>query len=115
MEQHLNRIELKGRLGTIRTNEVNGTKVANFSVITEILYKTREGQVISEATWFNVTLWDSKDAPDFSQFAKGMPIHVIGRMRTYKYTSAEGGEKTFYEVLASKVRFLEAEEFDHIG
>jgi single-stranded DNA-binding protein len=44
-----------------------------------------------------------------------MPIHVIGRMRTYKYTSAEGGEKTFYEVLASKVRFLEAEEFDHIG
>ena len=114
MEQHLNRIELKGRLGSIKFNEVNGNKVANFSVITEILYKTREGQIISEATWFNVTLWDSKDAPDFNKFAKGMPIHVIGRMRTYKYTSAEGGEKTFYEVLASKVRFLDAEEFDHI-
>ena len=114
MEQHLNRIELKGRLGSIKFNEVNGNKVANFSVITEILYKTREGQIISEATWFNVTLWDSKDAPDFNKFAKGMPIHVIGRMRTYKYTSAEGGEKTFYEVLASKVRFPEAEEFENI-
>ena len=27
-------------------------------------------------------------------------------MRTAKYTSAEGTEKQFYEVLASKVRFL---------
>lgn len=114
MEQHLNRIELKGRVGTIRTNEVNGTKVANFSVITEILYKTREGQVISEATWFNVTLWDSKDAPDFSRIVKGVPIHVTGRMRTNRYTSAEGVDKTFYEVMASKVRFPEAEEPDHI-
>ena len=55
MEQHLNRIELRGRVGTVRTNEVNGTKVANFSVVTEHLYKTREGNAVSETTWFNVT------------------------------------------------------------
>ena len=113
MEQHLNRIELKGRVGTIRTNEVNGTKVANFSVITEHMNKARDGQVISEATWFNVTLWDGKDTPDISRLTKGMPIHVIGRMRTSKYTSAEGVEKTFYEVMASKVRFLDAEQPDN--
>lgn len=107
MEQHLNRIELRGRVGTVRTNEVNGTKVANFSVVTEHLYKTRDGNAVSETTWFNVTAWDGKDMPDFERIAKGMPIYVSGRMRTSRYTSAEGVEKQFYEILAYKVRFVE--------
>lgn len=112
MEQHLNRIELKGRVGTVRTNEVNGSKVANFSVITEYLYKSREGQATSESTWFNVTAWDSKDVPDLSKLVKGMPVYVLGRMRTSRYTSADGGEKNFYEVIASKVRYLDDDQND---
>ena len=48
--EHLNRIELRGRVGTVRTNEVNGTKVANFSLVSEYLYKTRDGAAVSETT-----------------------------------------------------------------
>ena len=107
MEQHLNRIELRGRVGTVRTNEVNGSKVANFSVVTEHLYKTREGNAVSETTWFNVTAWDGKDMPDLDRIVKGMLIYVSGRMRTSRYTSAEGEEKQFYEILAYKVRFAD--------
>lgn len=104
--EHLNKIEIKGRVGTIRTNEVNGSKVANFSVVTELLYKTRDGNAASETTWFNVTAWESKNMPDLNELAKGMPIHVSGRMRTSRYTTAEGVEKQFYEILANKVRYL---------
>lgn len=107
MEQHLNRIELRGRVGTVRTNEVNGSKVANFSVVTEYLYKTREGNAVSETTWFNVTAWDGKDMPNLDMISKGKPIYVSGRMRTSRYTSAEGVEKQFYEILAYKVRFID--------
>ena len=104
--EHLNRIELKGRVGTIRTNEVNGTKVANFSVVTEYLYKTREGIAASETTWFNIAAWDNRDMPDFDKLVRGMPIYVSGRMRTSRYTTAEGVEKQYYEILASKVCYL---------
>ncbi|MBQ6880080.1 MAG: single-stranded DNA-binding protein [Bacteroidales bacterium] len=104
--EHLNRIELRGRVGTIRTNEVNGSKVANFSVVTEYLYKTRDGNAVSETTWFNVTAWENKSMPDFGSIVKGMPVYVAGRMRTSKYTTAEGEEKQFYEILANKLRYL---------
>ena len=52
--EYINRIELKGRVGTVRSNVVNGSKVVNFSLITDILYKTREGNAVSESTWFNI-------------------------------------------------------------
>ena len=41
--EHLNRIEIRGRVGTVRKNEVNGSKVANFSLVSEYLYKTKDG------------------------------------------------------------------------
>ena len=33
--EHINRIELQGHVGTVRTNEVSGKKVVNFSLATE--------------------------------------------------------------------------------
>ena len=105
--EHINRIELQGRVGTIRTNIVGNSKVANFSVVTEHLYKTRDGNAVSETTWFNVAAWNSRDMPDFDSISKGTPIYVSGRMRTSRYTSAEGVERQYYEILAYKVRIIE--------
>ena len=107
--EHLNRIELKGRVGTVRANEVNGNKVVNFSLVTEHLYKTREGNPASETTWFNIAAWHNKDMPDLDRIVKGMPVYVAGRMRTSRYTTAEGVEKQYFEILANKVRFLTEE------
>ncbi len=107
--EYLNRIEINGRIGTVRTAEVNGSKVANFSIVSEYIYKTRDGQAVMETTWFNITAWHNKDMLDFDTLLKGMPVHVSGRMRTSKYTTAEGVEKQFYEVMANKVRALKEE------
>lgn len=62
--ENINRIELQGRVGTVRTNLVNGIKVANFSLVTDHLYKTRDGIAISETTWHNIVAWSGKDMPD---------------------------------------------------
>ena len=105
---HINRIEIQGMVGSVRANEYNGTKVCNFSVATEILYKTREGAA-SETTWHNVVVWESKENPDVHKIAKGMPVNVIGRLRTSKVTNMDGVEKTYYEVLASRVKILSEE------
>ncbi len=107
--EHLNRIEVNGRIGTVRTAEVNGSKVANFSIVSEYLYKTRDGNAVMETTWFNVTAWHNRDMPDFNVLVKGMPVYVSGRMRTSKYTTAEGVEKQFYEIMAGRIRALNEE------
>jgi len=104
--EHINRIELQGRVGTVRKNTVNGTMVANFSIATDFLYKSRDGSGVSETTWHNVVVWSNKEMPDLSKIAVGMPVYVSGRMRTTKYTSADGTEKYFYEVVANKLRFI---------
>jgi len=108
MEQieHINRIELQGYVGTVRANEYNGTRVANFTVATELLYKTREGAATSETTWHNVVAWDGRGMPDLDRIVRGVPVNVTGRLRINKYTSPDGVEKYFYEVLANRVNIL---------
>ena len=104
--EHINKIELQGRVGIVRTNEHNGMRVANFSLATDLLYKTRDGAAVSETTWHNVVAWESKDIPDVYSICVGMPLNIVGRLRTSKYTNADGTEKTYYEVLASKIRVV---------
>jgi single-strand DNA-binding protein len=103
--EHINRIELQGIVGNVRTNEHNGMKVANFSLVTELLYKTREGAA-AETQWHNVVAWEGKDMPDVHSICKGMPLHVIGRVRTTRFTGIDGTDKFYHEVLANKVRIV---------
>ena len=107
--ENINRIELQGRVGTVRTNLVNGIKVANFSLVTDHLYKTRDGIAISETTWHNIVAWSGKDMPDLDMIGKGTPLHLVGRLRTNRYTAADGTEKQYYEVLAYRIRIIEHE------
>ena len=108
MEQfeHINRIELQGYIGTVRTNEYNGSKVVNFTMITEHLYKTREGSAVNEQTWHNIVAWNCKDIPNTDQIEKGIPVNVTGRLRVNRYTTEDGTEKQYYEDLANKVKIL---------
>lgn len=103
--EHINKIELQGHVGTVRYNEYNGSKVINFSLATELLYKTRDGAT-SETTWHNIVAWEGKDMPDFVKITKGTPVNVTGRLRTTRYTSTDGSEKQYYEVLANKILIL---------
>lgn len=108
--EYINRIEVQGRIGTIRINDVNGSKVANFTVATEHLYKTRDSGAANETTWHNIVAWSGRDIPDPEKFAKGMPVNVTGRLRASKYVSADGTEKQFFEIMASKVRIVSEDE-----
>lgn len=107
---HINRIELKGRVGTSRTNIIGDNMVVNFSLVTEHLYKTRDGGAANETTWHQVTAWEGKDMPDLSTILKGTPVHVFGRLRSFRYTNSEGMEKQLYEVVANKIRIVNEDE-----
>ena len=108
--EHINRIELKGRVGTVRSNTHNDSRVVNFSMVTDFLYRNRNGEPISEATWFNIVAWEGKEVRELDKVEKGASVHLSGRIRTTKYTNSEGVEKQFYEVLATKLRVINEED-----
>jgi len=106
MEQ-LNRIEIRGIVGSVRFQTFQDRNVCHFSVATSYVYKNRSGEPVIETTWHNVNAWENRNFPDLSQIAKGVKINVIGRLKSQKYTDSEGVERFSYEVQASQINILD--------
>lgn len=105
--QQLNQVLLRGHVGNIRVQTVAGKQMARLSVATNYAYKSREGDPVVETTWSQVVAFEGPKMPDFSQIAKGTPVEVKGRLRSQRYTDADGVERTAYEILANQVTVVE--------
>ena len=44
--------------------------------------------------------------PDFRQIGKGVIVQVAGRVRTFRFTMADGAERSGWEILARRVTIL---------
>jgi len=104
--EHLNRIELRGCIGSIKTFSVGDAKVARFALATEYICRNRQGEAIVEVTWHNVSAWESEHCHNVDALAKGNNVHVIGRIRTQRFTASDGSERTIYEVLANNLEVV---------
>ena len=93
MEQ-LNRIELRGIVGSVYIKEFGNAKVANFSVATNYCYKDREGTPVIDTTWFRIVAWEGESIKNLDQIQKGAAVHVLGRVRMQRYTAADGSERS---------------------
>ena len=109
MEQ-LNRIELRGNVGTVRVRRVGDTKVADISLATNYVYKGRDGAPVIETTWHYITAWEGKNMPDLESICRGDKLYVFGRLRSQRYTGNDGVERTAYDVLASKLQLINSDE-----
>lgn len=106
--KQLNRVELRGILGTIRVISLGDTHYATMSVATNYCYKDAEGCPVIETTWHLVTAWDGKACPDLSVLQKGDKVHILGRLRCRRYTDAAGIEKSQTDILANSLERIEA-------
>jgi len=109
--EFLNKIALRGVVGRADINTFNGSRVCNFSVVTEYSTVDREGNPAIESTWFNVSAWDGRDVvQDMTQIQRGVWVEVVGRIRLRKYMTQENEERTAMDVLARKVEILPRED-----
>ena len=104
--QHINRVELQGIVGTSRVSNLGEKNAISFSLATNYAFKDREGCHAIETTWHNCTFFADKE-DDLSIYAKGTPLLIEGRLRNLRYTDACGCERTTMEVVVSKVRRVE--------
>lgn len=104
MNQDINNVELCGKVGVVRINEIQGTKVADFSLVTK-QYTDNVNIQVCECTWHNVVVWESDDI-SLDKLEKGVRVHVTGRLRNSRYTGVDGSERIFTEVVASSFRIV---------
>jgi single-strand DNA-binding protein len=105
--EHINKIEIQGVVGAVRTQALFGELVSNFSVATDTIYRNKQGDSIAETMWHNVVVWQSKTSTDLTKIEKGKSVRVVGRLRQTKYTDVHGEEKVFHEILANEFSIID--------
>lgn len=104
--EFLNKVELQGYVGTAKVTSVGDTRLVRFSLCTQHSHGDRDGRMAIDITWHNCTAWDNKSF-DITKIQKGAAVHLTGRLRTQRYTAADGSERTLYEVIAGSIEILE--------
>ena len=105
----LNKLTIIGNVGNEPEMRFtpNGKPVTSFSVATNWLYTSSEGERRQETEWFNVVSWN-RLAEQCNQFlAKGRLVYVEGRIHTRNWEGQDGQQHSKIEVIASRVIFLE--------
>ena len=108
--EFLNKIELRGIVGMSSLTRVGDSQVCRFSLVTEYSYKDRGNNPVVDVTWFNVTAWEGKNMPEPREISKGVIVQVAGRVRTFRFTSADGTERSGWEILARRVTILPSDD-----
>lgn len=109
MEQ-MNRVELRGLVGSTKVQTHSGRRVCRMSVATSRAYKDPMGVAKIDTTWHSVNAWEGRGMPDFDQIVKGSKVEVTGTIRNSKFTTEDGVEHFSSEIQARKIQLLEGDE-----
>ena len=105
MEQ-LNRIELRGVVGSVRLQTFEDARMARISLATNYAYKDRDGTAVIDTSWHNVVAWEGCYIHDLDKITKGSRLQVQGRIRYQKYTGVDGVDRIATDILASRLSLL---------
>jgi single-strand DNA-binding protein len=114
--EYINKVEIRGVIGSIRTQEFdNGegnavSKVAHISVVTNFVYKGHNGNPVIETVWHSVEIWNRKGSMDIDSLQKGQTVHIIGRIRSRRYTPEDGEPRDIVEIVATKCTVEDSQE-----
>jgi single-strand DNA-binding protein len=85
----------------------NGNPVTSFSVATNRVYNSPDGERKEETEWFRVVAW-GKLAEQVNQFAaKGRLVYAEGRLHNRTWEGQDGKSRSTLEIVANRVLFLD--------
>ncbi len=105
MEQ-LNRVELRGIVGSSRITEHSGRRVNRFSVATSRAYRDPLGNPKIDTTWHNVNAWEGRGMPQLELIQKGSKVEVQGRIRNTRFQMEDGIDRFSSEIQAIRVSLI---------
>jgi single-strand DNA-binding protein len=104
----LNKVMLIGNLGSdpeVRTLP-SGGKVASFNIATSESYKNKDGEKVESTEWHRIELWEGLAGIAEQYLRKGDSVYVEGRIKTEKYTDANGLEKYSFKIRGNSMQML---------
>lgn len=111
---NVNKVVIAGAIGqdpVIRDYE--GKKVARLNVCTTKKYKDRNGQDREEVEWHTVNIFNSSVAESVGKnLSKGDNIYIEGELKTKKWTSKDGQEKSTKVIEAWACQFITVKKWD---
>ncbi len=105
----LNKVMIIGNLGSEPEMRFTpgGVPVTSFSVATNRVYKTQDGERKEETEWFSIVTW-TRLAETCNKFlTKGQRVYVEGRLHTRTWEGQDGQKHYKTEVIANQVIFLD--------
>jgi single-strand DNA-binding protein len=96
-----------GRLGkdpVVRRLD-NGRVVANVTLATNDHY-TKDGQRLESTEWHNLEMWDKQAETAEKYLKKGSLLYVEGKIRTDRYTDAEGQERQTRKIRVNNFQMM---------
>ncbi|MBP9997646.1 MAG: single-stranded DNA-binding protein [Bacteroidales bacterium] len=109
MEQ-LNKIELRGIVGSVRVQSFNDASVARISLVTSLAYKDKDGAPVIEETWHSISAWEGREIQNLDKIKVGSKLYVCGRIRNQRFTGNDGVDRSVNEVMAKRLFLIEDEE-----
>ena len=91
----------------MKLQNYNDTPVAHFTLATNMAYKDKDGGPVIETSWHNVTAWAGREIQNLESIEKGSRLYVAGRLRYQKVTGSDGVDRTYTEILARKLTFID--------
>ena len=108
----LNRVELRGTVGAVKTFPAGGQLYIQLSLATNFAYRDADGCAVIDTTWHNVHAHEgtfvSRDT--INSIAKGDKIRVQGRISNRRYVDENGIERMSTVIVASTLEKVEQEE-----
>lgn len=93
----LNKVELKGFVGNVRTDKIGNTVMTRFSVATNSVYKPDNDEYIVETTWHNCVGFGEK----YTGIKKNDTVHLLGRIKVSRIIGSDGEPKQSLEIIVN--------------
>jgi len=84
-----------------------GTAKTKFRLATNRVYKNANGEKVEEVVFVPIVCWSGVAETVAKYMEKGRLVHVEGRLSIYQYEDDSGNKKTWTEVVANGVQFLD--------
>lgn len=84
-----------------------GHPVTSFSVATNRVFNTAQGESKKETEWFSIVTWDKLAEQCNQLLTKGKLVYVEGRLQTRNWEGQDGQKHYKTEVIANRVNLLE--------
>lgn len=103
-QNDINKVELRGRVGTVKLTSFGERSFLQFTVATDYIYEDYDINQVIETTWHKCSAWSGQSICPLSSINKGDIVHLTGRLKSTRLIGQDGGEMTIVEIVPETLK-----------